>query len=98
MIKRVKMPLKCCVFGCKWNSDDSEYDKRSLFQLPSDPIVVKRLLNQLKFEDDFVANDRFRMCEKHFTADSFKPYGGFVQPTTHYIKHFLHFRQRKEPR
>jgi hypothetical protein len=76
------MPRKCAVPGCKWNSRQVDVDKRSLFKLPKDPIVAKRLLNQLQFEEDFQAVDSFRMCDKHFTADSFKSHGKLNKRTT----------------
>lgn len=72
--------------GCKWNTDEAEYDKRSLFKLSYDPVVAERLLKQLKFEDGFTPNHNFRMCDKHFTSDSVKPYGGFIESTSYYNK------------
>lgn len=71
------MPLKCCVPDCGWLQTDS--DKRSLFKMPVDSTLAKRLLSQLGFEEGFAVTDRFRMCDKHFSNDSFKPLGGITQ-------------------
>lgn len=46
-----------------------------LYALPKNETTARRILTQLGFDSSFVPNVSFKVCEKHFTTDSFKASG-----------------------
>lgn len=46
-----------------------------MYGLPKDETTAARILHQLGFDSSFVPNNSFKICEKHFTPDSFKMWG-----------------------
>lgn len=49
-----------------------------LYALPKDETVARRILTQLGFDESFVPNVSFKVCRRHFTADSFKSAGKYL--------------------
>lgn len=64
--------VKTCTVCSLTNSRQSA----AMFQLPKDEATAARLLYQLGFDSSYEPGTNMRVCEKHFTPDSLKSWGG----------------------